>query len=179
MNRLRNKGVWLIAALLAGWTVVHNMRPDEKVVMAPLPEKPALGYLAPSFQLPGMDGSLYSVGGIRKKPLFLNYWASWCAPCKEEAPILARLYEKYKDQLDVYAVNVTGNDELEDARQFVERYGFTFPVLLDYNLLTGELYQYQGIPTSFLIDRNGTIVDIINLLEPSELDKKLKELING
>ncbi|WP_438448612.1 peroxiredoxin family protein [Gorillibacterium sp. sgz5001074] len=171
----KNMAVLVVVLLLAVVALYRDFGQAKESLPAQTAAKAQ--YNAPAFTLKGLDGNTYSVGGKRDKPMLLNFWASWCSPCEEEAPDLARLYEKYKDQLDLYAVNVTGNDDVKSARAFAERYRFGFPVLLDEKLEAAELYRFQVIPTSFLIDRNGVVVEMINLLEPKELEKKLKKLI--
>ncbi len=152
---------------------------DQSVSALVAKNVPKPGTKAPEFSLVGLDGQSYEVGGKRDKPLLLNFWASWCDPCKEEAPDLVKLAEKYGDQLDMYAVNVTFYDKLEDAKAFVDNYGYRFPVLLDEN---EELYRkYNGIafPTNVLINADGTIQDVIvGTLSPEELEAKIKELLN-
>lgn len=175
----KNALILTIVLLLAGLAVFQNVKTKDKEVVLPTEVAPRPNYLAPAFELTALDGKAYNVGGKREKPLVLNFWASWCGPCEEEAPQLARLYEKYKDQLDLYAVNVTKNDTVEEAKLFAKRYQFTFPVLLDEELAAAQKYRFTVIPTSFLIDRNGVVVEIINLLEPKELEKKFKSLINS
>lgn len=177
--RWRNAAVVLLVAVLGGTAVYRQLLPEKSENDGNKEEKPEIGYLAPSFALTGMDSGTYQVGSLRDKPLVLNFWASWCAPCKEEAPLLARLYEKYKDQLDIYAVNMTGNDTEEKARAFAERYRFSFPVLLDRGMEASGLYNVTAIPTSYLIDRNGKVVDVIHLLEGEELNRKLKKLLEA
>lgn len=139
---------------------------------------PKPGTAAPTYELAGLDGKTYEVGGKREKVLLLNFWASWCDPCKEEAPELKALSEKYKDSLDIYAVNVTLYDNLDEAKAFVKKYGYTFPVLLDEK---EELYRkYNGIafPTNVLIDEQGVIRDVIvGVISPEELEAKIKSLI--
>jgi thiol-disulfide isomerase/thioredoxin len=178
MNK-KNKVVILLALLLAVLAIYRNSDNSDKETMLNGHASTRLHAPAPAFSLKALDGAVYQVGGKREKPLFLNFWASWCGPCEEEAPELSRLYEKYKSQLDLYAVNVTGNDDLEAAKAFAERFKFGFPVLLDEQLDAAKLYRFQVIPTSFLIDRNGVVVDVINLLEPPELEKKIKKLVDG
>lgn len=139
---------------------------------------PKPGTAAPAFSLPGLDGKTYEVGGKRDKVLLLNFWASWCDPCKDEAPELKALAEKYKDSLDIYAVNVTLYDKLDEAKAFVKKYGYTFPVLLDEK---EEVYRkFNGIafPTNVLIDEQGVIRDVIvGVIPPEELEAKIKGLI--
>ncbi|GGF91564.1 TlpA family protein disulfide reductase [Paenibacillus aceti] len=141
---------------------------------------PKPGTPAPSFSLEDLEGQTYSVGGERDKALLVNFWASWCDPCKEEAPDLVKLAEKYSDSLDVYAVNVTFYDKPDKVKEFVQEYGYIFPVLLDKK---GEVYQkYNGIafPTNVLINKEGNIQEvIIGSLSRKELEAKLKELVKS
>ncbi|MGG1614057.1 TlpA family protein disulfide reductase [Paenibacillus phoenicis] len=150
-----------------------NNEPSLSAMAAEGAPKP--GTAAPTFALTGLDGKTYEVGGKRDKVLLLNFWASWCDPCKEEAPELKALSEKYKDSLDIYAVNVTLYDNLDEAKAFVKKYGYTFPVLLDEK---EELYRkYNGIafPTNVLIDEQGVIRDVIvGVISPEELEAKIK-----
>lgn len=177
--KLKNIAVLVIVMLLAGLAVYNNEGKKEKQTALPAEAAPSIGYPAPGFELNSFEGAAYKIGGQRDKPLFLNFWASWCGPCEEEAPVLTQIYEKYKDKLDLYAVNATGNDDFDAAKAFAGRFKFGFPVLLDHKLGAFQLYRVQVIPTSYLIDKNGVIVDVVNLLEPAELEKKIKKLIKG
>lgn len=171
-----NKGQGILARFLNKTTSSASSEQTLSNYIADNISKP--GTPAPVFSLTGLDGQHYEVGGKRDKPLLLNFWASWCDPCKEEAPDLVNLYKKYGDQLDVYGVNVTAYDKLEDAKKFVEEYHYTFPVLLDEK---EEVYRrYNGIafPTNVLIDKNGVIQEVIvGILPPEELEAKLKNLV--
>lgn len=139
---------------------------------------PKPGTSAPAFTLPGLDGKQYEVGGKRDKPLLLNFWASWCDPCKEEAPELAALADKYKDSLDIYGVNVTFYDKLDDAKKFVENYGYTFPVLLDEKEEAYRKFNGIAFPTNVLIDEQGVIQDVIvGVISPEELEAKIKKML--
>ncbi|MDU4696256.1 MAG: TlpA disulfide reductase family protein [Paenibacillus sp.] len=139
---------------------------------------PKPGTAAPAFSLPGLDGKTYEVGGKRDKVLLLNFWASWCDPCKEEAPELKALAEKYQDSLDIYAVNVTLYDKLDEAKAFVKEYGYTFPVLLDEKEEVYRMFNGIAFPTNVLIDEQGVIRDVIvGVIPPEELEAKIKNLI--
>jgi len=132
------------------------------------------GQQAPSFTLTGENGSSYAVGGPREKALLLNFWASWCDPCKQEAPELNAMALKYKDVLDIYGVNVTSQDYKPNAERFIKKFSLTFPVLFD---LKGEVFaEYNGaaFPTNVLIDKNGVISEVVlGLLTPEELEEKI------
>ncbi|WP_379153748.1 TlpA family protein disulfide reductase [Paenibacillus sp. sgz5001063] len=131
------------------------------------------GLLAPAFSLQE-DGKSYSVGGARDKAVLLNFWASWCDPCQQEAPTLNALALKYKNVLDVYGINVTSQDYKPNAERFVRKYMLAFPVMYD---LKGEVFdKYKGMvfPTNVLIDKNGVVSEVIlGFLSPEELEKKI------
>ena len=136
-----------------------------------------VGKKAPGFELIGLDGKTYTLENLQK-PVVLNFWASWCGPCRIEGPELVRLYEEYKDDLEIYAVNLTENDSVEKAKDFSEEMGFTFPVLLDEKGQASKLYQIQAVPTSFFISKDGVITDqIIGFGKPEELAKRFEKLV--
>jgi thiol-disulfide isomerase/thioredoxin len=175
----RNILVLTIAVFLVGFAVYTNIENKHKETIVPTEQAPKVNYLAPAFTVKGLDGLDYKVGGAREKPLVINFWASWCGPCAEEAPDLINVYKKYEGKFDLYAVNVTQSDKLADVKKFVKDQGYPFPVLLDPDGKTAEMYRFLFIPTSYLIDKNGVIQEVINVLPRNELDKKIKHLING
>jgi thiol-disulfide isomerase/thioredoxin len=168
-----------IVLLLAGLAIYQSVEKKYKATIVPTEQAPKADYLAPPFTLKGLDGVEYTVGGPRAKPVMINFWASWCEPCQQEAPELVNLYNKYKDQFDLYAVNVTQGDKLVNVKKFVKDYEYPFPVLLDPKGEISESYRFLFIPTSFLVDKNGVIREVVNSLPPEELEKKIKKLIAG
>jgi len=141
---------------------------------------PKPGSSSPAFAWKGLDGSPYKVGGKRDKPVLVNFWASWCDPCKDEAPDLVKLYEKYGGQLDIYGVNVTAYDTVEKAEAFVKEYGIQFPVLLDQKEEVYKKFNGMAFPTNVLIDKDGVIQDlIIGILPPKDLEAKIKKLLKS
>lgn len=119
---------------------------------------------APNFTLPDLndDTNLRSLADYAGKPVILNFWASWCVPCREEMPALQRIYEQYNpDGLVVLGINQTFVDDLETARTFVEELGLTFPnVRDDEGDVSGSLYRAMGLPTSVFIGEDGAIVHV-------------------
>lgn len=179
----RNIYILLGVVLLVGIALAQNADNGIAAVFKqeePMPTEtgPKAGLLAPAFSLQAMDGKTYSVGGAKEKAIFVSFWASWCEPCKQEAPALNTLAAKYKDKLDLYGVNVTTYDKIRDAKAFVDEYKLTFPILLDED---GTAYaQYNGLafPTNVLIDSRGVVQEIIlGILPEKELERKIKELI--
>lgn len=110
---------------------------------------------APDFTLPGVDGKPVALRAYRGKRVVLNFWATWCPPCREEIPDLAAFYRRYGDRVAV--IGVTRDDPRTVAR-FVRRFGVNYPVALaDFK----TLLQYGGVrvvPTTFFIDRKGQVV---------------------
>jgi len=175
----RNVMILAVIILLAGFAVYQNSERVHKAAALPTEQAPQANFLAPAFTLTGLDGKEYTIGGPRDKPLFVNFWASWCGPCAEEAPDLVNVYKKYEGQFDLYAVNVTPGDKMDNIKKFVDQYKYPFPVLLDKKGENAETYRVVAIPTSFLIDKNGVIREVIHVLSPRELDKKIANLISA
>jgi peroxiredoxin len=129
--------------------------------------EPALqiGDVAPDFTLPTLSGEEVSLRDFRGKVVLLNFWATWCGPCRSETPDLQRLYEKYQDQnLVVVGVSVDEADTVEAVPGFIEEFGLTYPILLDTDLQTSVAYEGNfylgGIPKSYFIDPAGVVQDI-------------------
>jgi len=97
--------------------------------------------------------------GLRGKPAVINFWASWCDSCREEAPGLERLAMALRGH--VAWVGVDWNDSLSGGRQFISTYHWSFPVLRDANGVAGEEYGVRGLPSTFLLDAKGTIVSTL------------------
>lgn len=167
------KKQWIILAAVVLLTVFAFYQTSS----ASKEELPKVGFKAPKFALKGLDGKTYSLDNLDGKPVVVNFWASWCGPCKLEAPELVKLAKKYNGSLQVYAVNLTSSDTLENAKAFAAAYGFNFPVILDEMGTVSERYAVQVIPTTYFVDKNGIIVDkVLGLLDPVELDKKFQSL---
>jgi len=123
---------------------------------------PQEGFMAPDFTLETFDGRTVSLSDFKGQVVMLNIWASWCPPCKAEMPSMESAYQKYQDQgFVVLAVNATHQDSATDAAAFINQSGFTFPVLLDSKGVASNLYQLRSLPTSFFIDKEGVIREII------------------
>ncbi|TLS50018.1 TlpA family protein disulfide reductase [Paenibacillus antri] len=140
---------------------------------------PKIGFQAPGFQLSDLNGESYFFDNIRgNKPVVVNFWASWCNPCRIEAPELVKLYKEYGEEIEILAVNLTEGDSAEAAAEFAEEYGFTFPVLLDKEGTVSDLFQTRAVPTTYFINKDGTIQDIvIGLASPSDLQSKFRQLL--
>ncbi|SHI53034.1 Peroxiredoxin [Malonomonas rubra DSM 5091] len=117
------------------------------------------GSPAPNFTLLDMQGNNVSLADLKGKVVILNFWATWCPPCREEMPSMEMLHRKFKDQgLVMLAVNVEKDGKsLVDA--FLKRTPYSFPILLDVDAEVQNMYKVFRFPETYIIDRNGNIVE--------------------
>lgn len=140
-------GVGILASLLV-WKLTHQTPP------------PKVGARAPAFSLNRLTGSGdLSLASLRGKTVVLNFFASWCVPCKREAPVLERLWKRDRsDHLVVLGVD-TGPDAANDGRRFVKAHGITYPVVFDPNAgVASNQYDLPGLPVTYVVNPQGRIV---------------------
>jgi cytochrome c biogenesis protein CcmG, thiol:disulfide interchange protein DsbE len=124
------------------------------------PEQDVAGEEAPQITLPKLDGGgRAALADYRGKVVVLNYWASWCEPCKDESPLLQRWHERLSRQ-DATVLGVDVQDLDDDARAFIEEYGLTYPMLRDGPGDTRDELGILGLPETFVIDRKGRIAAV-------------------
>ena len=118
-----------------------------------------VGNLAPDFELRDLDGKTVSLRGLRGSPVLLNFWATWCPPCRAEMPYLQQIYEQWTSQgLVLLTINLM--ESSSEVRGFMQSNGLSFPVLLDSTGSVGTKYNVSGIPTTFFIDKDGIIQEM-------------------
>jgi len=141
---LRNEVSWAQAAKNPGinYKLVPNLEPMKD--NAPTPD----------FTLPDPAGKKISLKDFKGKLVFLNFWASWCVPCREEMPAMERLYQEFKDK-NLVVVGVNVKDSRKDALAFVKEMKLTYPIVLDPDGDVGLLYGAFGLPTTYLIGPRG------------------------
>jgi peroxiredoxin len=123
---------------------------------------PQTGFLAPDIELETTNGELVKLSDLRGQAVLVNLWATWCPPCRAEMKTLETVYEQYKDQgFTVLAVNMTYQDDSTKVMPFVKDQGLTYPILLDRAGEVAEAYQLRSLPSSFFINRDGTINEVI------------------
>jgi peroxiredoxin len=141
---------------------------------------PEVGNLAPDFQLDNLDGQSVSLSDFRGKPVLVNFWATWCPPCRSEMPLIQNIFADKKwvgKGLVVLAIDI--GESQATVREFVKKYGLTFPVLLDSTQDVFFEYRARAIPTTFFIDRQGVIREIIigPFSSVIEIEKSLEKII--
>lgn len=112
------------------------------------------GVKAPDFELKTLTGESVKLSDLKGKKVMLNFWATWCPPCKKEMPEMEQFYNESGDQITILAVNI---DPQLDVQKFVDENKITFPVLLDEEDAVNETYQILTIPTTYFIDSKGII----------------------
>lgn len=121
-------------------------------------QQPRPGFYAPDFELLTPQGDAIRLQDLRGRPVILNLWTSWCPRCKTEMVSLEKLHRQFQaDGLVVLAVNMTYQDNVQSAIQFLDDHDLTFPVVMDVDGWVGQRYQVRALPTTFFIDRSGRI----------------------
>jgi thiol-disulfide isomerase/thioredoxin len=151
---------WLIATLImSGVSWILISRPPDNHTMS---VSPRAGFIAPAIVLPQLDGELVSLDAFKGQVVIVNFWASWCGPCRAEMPTLERLYQIEQTRgLTVLAVNSTFQDDQTNVAQMRRDLGLSFPILLDYEGTVGHRYGVRMLPTTFIIDRQGVIRQVL------------------
>lgn len=116
------------------------------------------GTPAPDFTLPDLNGINHSLSNYKGKVVFLNIWATWCKPCKDEMPSMEKLYQKFKNRDFVMLAVSVDKDGKKAVEPFMREYGLTFPALLDPAGVTSKLYKTTGVPETFIIDKKGVVI---------------------
>lgn len=142
----------IVIAVLVGAVVLLQYEPT--------PGRPRLGAPLPEFELSDLMGVPHHSAALAGQVVFLNFWASWCAPCREEAPALERLYMELQDEgLVIWAVSIDASAAENEILAFRDEFGLSFPIFIDPEK---ELYRRlgaTGVPESFLIDAEGHLVE--------------------
>jgi peroxiredoxin len=138
------------------------------------------GDLPPDFDLTTMSGDQVNLADLKGKKVILNFWASWCGPCKAEMPHMEKYYERNKEaaNVEIIAVNMTNSERrgLKGVEEFIDEYGLTFPIPLDKDGKVERMYEIVSIPTTFMLGTNGEIVH--KFVGPMD-EKMMEELVNN
>ncbi len=132
------------------------------------------GAVARNFRLASADGSTLTLSDLRGRPVLVNFWATWCAPCRAEMPEFERVHRRLGDRLQVLAVNQ--NESRGQVAGFFQELGLTFPTVIDKGAKVSEAYRLFGLPATYLIDERGVIrsVKFGPFADEAEIEKSLK-----
>jgi thiol-disulfide isomerase/thioredoxin len=138
-----------------------------------------VGTVAPDFQLKDLEGNIYTLSDYEGSPIMLNFWATWCGPCREEMPYMEEVSQEWADEgLVFFAINLAESDS--GVKAYLDSFGFTMPVLLDSARTVANKYNITGVPTTYFIDSDGIIQDKVIGAFPDKasIDSYLEDLVN-
>ncbi len=152
--------VLIVVVLLVGvgWILVNRLPAERGAAAGALPPAPAVGHPAPDFTVTDIAGQRFQLSALRGKPVVLNFWATWCPPCKAELPELQAGSQRLAGQVTVVGLNQ--GESAETVRSFAQQIGLTYPIPLDERMDVSGAYGVRSLPTTFFIDRSGVIRDI-------------------
>lgn len=153
-KRLRLANLLAVAALLAIGLLAVNML-SGRTSQSELPE---VGRLLPAFDLPRLEGDRVTNADLRRKPAFLNFWATWCGPCQLEMPNIQEIHDQYGEEINVLLINAA--EPPETIRSFLEDFSYTMPVARDERMALMGKWQLPYLPTSIFLDRHGRVCKI-------------------
>lgn len=161
MQPIQHRIVYTIILLLG---LIWILASADKIVISTSENIPApqQGFLAPDFELKTPAGETIKLSDLRGQAVLINLWATWCPPCRAEMQTIEKVYNEYKEQgFTVLAVNMTYQDDPLAVVPFLDEQGLTFPVLLDETGEMAHAYQLRSLPSSFFVDRDGIINEVV------------------
>ncbi len=157
-----SRAYWFVALLFllgAAWTWVNRL-PEANVSDASTLAEPHATFAAPPFTLSSTTGDKVDLGALHGQVVVVNFWATWCPPCRAEMPALDQVYRARKEAgLRVLAVNQ--QEDAASVQSFGQQLGLSFPLLLDPNGAVNVRYQVRALPSTFFIDRRGIIRQVV------------------
>jgi peroxiredoxin len=130
---------------------------------------------APGFTLRSLDGKLVSLAQFKGDVVMINFWASWCGPCRQEMPLLDNIYKQYKDMgFTLLGVNV--EPRASGANAWLQKTPVSYPILYDPKSQVSQLYQVQAMPTTVIIDRNGIVRFVHNGYVPGDENQYMNSI---
>jgi peroxiredoxin len=185
LNRLLNdNGRWTaltlgVLALGVIWTIAWRA-PVAAISGSGPPPSPREGFSAPDFTLELLGGGQTTLSNLRGQVVLVNFWATWCPPCRAEMPAIEKVYRSFKPLgLEVLAVNLTDQDSEAAVAAFIQELGLTFPIPLDRDGSVSARYILRGLPSSFFVDRQGVIRSVVvgGPMSEALIQSKVEELL--
>ncbi len=177
LNRFQSTILILFVALLGGaWIVISREDVLQFTGRPELTEAPLAGYLAPDFTLPTIQGEWVTLSDLRGRPVVLNFWATWCPPCRAEIPDIQRVHERLG-----HRVHILGVDQGEMANvitPFGLEMGITYPLLVDADSQVNRAYGINALPTTLFVDAEGVVREVFTgILNRAILESRIEKLL--
>jgi thiol-disulfide isomerase/thioredoxin len=150
----------------SAWTFLSRL-PEGSISGSTIPSSPREGFLAPDFTLNYLtteaeENQPVTLSELRGQVVVINFWASWCPPCREEMPTLERIYQTYRDRgLVILGINATYQDSPASALAFIAEQDLSFPMLMDDRGTVSRRYLLRGLPSTYFVDRQGIIRSVV------------------
>jgi|DewCreStandDraft_2_1066082.scaffolds.fasta_scaffold49750_2 cytochrome c biogenesis protein CcmG/thiol:disulfide interchange protein DsbE len=169
--------VLILAVVVLGgaWTLVSRV-PPEAANPGNLPPAPQVGHPAPDFSLRTTEGVTITLSALRGRPVMINFWATWCPPCRAEIPHIQDASVRYAGE--IVFLGVDSAEPAPIVADFAARYSLTYPLPLDVDGKVSALYQVYALPTTFFVDRAGVIRSIFSgPMTAAVLEERLQQVL--
>lgn len=174
---MNKKSFWILGIFLVLSLVANGYNVDRK-----LPSESA-GYFggsekAPDFQLKSVDGKTIKLSDYKGKIVIVDFWATWCPPCRRGIPDLVSIQKEFKGKVVIIGISLDGEQTIKDVPGFIKNYEINYPIVYGNEKVVADYGNIQSIPTAFVIDKKGNIVDThVGLVPKENYVNKIKELL--
>lgn len=178
---MTNKFGWavilvLLALIGVSWIAYSKEPAGQTDILEGLKEAPIAGYLAPDFTLTSTTGDTIALSDFRGKPLVLNFWASWCPPCRSEIPHFQRSSVKYEGQAAILGIDQ--GEPLPVVADFGAAFGVTYPLLLDSDNSVNRQYAVTALPSTIFVDGKGVVREVYTgIVNLAVLEDRIEKLL--
>ena len=161
----------LVAIAGTGWIYITRVPDDAELATSVAAH---VDFRAPNFRLDTLDGQSVSLSDLRGQVVLINFWATWCPPCRKEFPELAKAYDEHNGDFVILGVDL--QESPGDVRRFADEYGAKFPIVIDADASVSKAYRLIGLPSSYFIDQNGVLRDqFFGPLSRATIDDKVEK----
>lgn len=169
---IMEKKVFIVSVFLIGVVVLSGILGKQNIRSETLKT-------APEFSLPAVNDGTIKLGNYRGSVVILDFWATWCPPCKDEIPDFIKLYNNYKDK-GLMIIGISLDTDTDKLKDFCRNMGINYPIAMSDDKVTGAYGGIQYIPTTFIIDKEGNIVKkYVGFTKYSEFESQIKKLLES